>query len=127
MKTKSLSLAITTKGNGDAFLSEHHSSLAVGGGMPGQGYGCVLTAYGFDQGATRDVGVLFLKETAKTLSNGTCPGHHNGVCITAYGFKPRQSAKARSLGFERDVFPTLEISQNSAVIYENNNDRHSED
>ena len=38
-------------------------------------------AYGFDQGATRDVGVLFEKEVSKTLANGTCPGHHNGVVI----------------------------------------------
>ena len=36
-------------------------------------------AYGFDPGATRDVGVLFLPEASKTLSNGSCPGHHNGV------------------------------------------------
>lgn len=38
-------------------------------------------AYGFDQGATRDVGVLFIEETSKTLANGSCPGHHNGVVI----------------------------------------------
>ena len=35
--------------------------------------------YGFDQGASRDVGELFLEEKAKTVTNGTCPGHHNGV------------------------------------------------
>lgn len=40
-----------------------------------------MKAYGFDQGAARDVGVLFLTEKAKTLDNGTCPGHHNGVVI----------------------------------------------
>ena len=38
-------------------------------------------AYGFDQGATRDVGVIFLEEQSKTLTNGSCPGHHNGVVI----------------------------------------------
>ena len=38
-------------------------------------------AYGFDQGATRDVGVIFLEEQSKTLANGSCPGHHNGVVI----------------------------------------------
>ena len=42
-----------------------------------------LIAYGFDQGATRDVGSLFLEEQSKTLTNGSCPGHHNGVCIAA--------------------------------------------
>ena len=38
-------------------------------------------AYGFDQGATRDVGSLFLEEQSKTLTNGSCPGHHNGVVV----------------------------------------------
>ena len=37
-------------------------------------------SYGFDPGATRDVGDLFIEEKSKTLANGTCPGHHNGVC-----------------------------------------------
>ena len=36
-------------------------------------------AYGFDPGASRDVGDLFIEEVSKTLANGTCPGHHNGV------------------------------------------------
>jgi DNA (cytosine-5)-methyltransferase 1 len=37
--------------------------------------------FGFDPGASRDVGVLFLEEVSKTISNGTCPGHHNGVVL----------------------------------------------
>lgn len=40
-----------------------------------------LVSYGFDQGATRDVGNLFIEEGSKALTNGTCPGHHNGVVI----------------------------------------------
>ena len=40
-------------------------------------------AYSFDPGASRDVGVLFLEECGKTLTNGTCPGHHDGVVISA--------------------------------------------
>ena len=40
-----------------------------------------VKAFGFDQGATRDVGVLFLPEVSKTLANGSCPGHHNGVVV----------------------------------------------
>ena len=39
-------------------------------------------AYSFDPGASRDVGVLFIEERAKTLTNGTCPGHHDGVVIS---------------------------------------------
>jgi hypothetical protein len=40
-----------------------------------------VVAYSFDPGASRDVGVLFIEERGKTLTNGTCPGHHDGVCI----------------------------------------------
>ena len=39
-------------------------------------------SYSFDPGASRDVGVLFLEECGKTLTNGTCPGHHDGVVIS---------------------------------------------
>ena len=42
-------------------------------------FNCVIESYGFDQGASRDVGKLFLEEQSKTITNGTCPGHHNGV------------------------------------------------
>ena len=38
-------------------------------------------AYSFDPGASRDVGVLFIEECNKTLTNGTCPGHHDGVVV----------------------------------------------
>ena len=38
------SYGVTTKGNGDAFISEErHTSLSTGGGEAGQGYPCVLT------------------------------------------------------------------------------------
>ena len=43
--------------------------------------GSPAVAYSFDPGASRDVGVLFIEECAKTLTNGTCPGHHDGVVI----------------------------------------------
>ena len=39
-------------------------------------------AYSFDPSASRDVGVLFIEECGKTLTNGTCPGHHDGVVIS---------------------------------------------
>ena len=39
-------------------------------------------SYSFDPGASRDVGVLFIEEVGKTLTNGTCPGHHDGVVIS---------------------------------------------
>lgn len=36
-------------------------------------------AYGFDPGATRDAGALFIEDKAKTLAPGSCPGWHDGV------------------------------------------------
>ena len=40
---------VTTKGNGDAFISEErHTSLCSGGGQAGQGYLCVLEAYSIE-------------------------------------------------------------------------------
>ena len=37
---------VTTKGNGDAFISEErHTSLTAGGGQAGQGYPCVMETY----------------------------------------------------------------------------------
>ena len=38
-----IAYAVTTKGNGDAFINKQtHSSLTIGGGQAGQGYPCVL-------------------------------------------------------------------------------------
>ena len=54
-------------------------------------------AYGFDPGASRDVGDLWLEEQSKTLTNGTCPGHHNGVVCTDVGW----------LNSEDETSPTL--------------------
>jgi DNA (cytosine-5)-methyltransferase 1 len=47
----SVAYGVTTKGNGDAFISEEkHTALSCGGGQAGQGYPCVMesVAYGFD-------------------------------------------------------------------------------
>ena len=38
-------------------------------------------AYGIDPSAARDVGVLFIKDKSKTLTNGSSAGHHCGVVI----------------------------------------------
>lgn len=38
-----IAYGVTAKGNGDAFASrEIHTTLSSGGGMPGQGYPCVM-------------------------------------------------------------------------------------
>lgn len=41
----------------------------------------VIRSFGFDPGTARDVGELFLLETAKTLVNGSCPGYHNAIVV----------------------------------------------
>jgi DNA (cytosine-5)-methyltransferase 1 len=58
-------------------------------------YTALVTAYGFDQGATRDVGALFLEGASKTLVNGSCPGHHNGVviCMDRSAYNQGKNAK----------------------------------
>ena len=63
-----------------------------------------LVAYSFDPGASRDVGVLFLEECGKTLTNGTCPGHHDGVVIS----HPAHSMTTGSfMQIEEEKSPTL--------------------
>ena len=44
MDRHAVAYGVTTKGNGDAFISEErHTSLSAGGGQAGQGYPCVMT------------------------------------------------------------------------------------
>ena len=57
-----------------SILDEQQPTLTARG--PG------AVSYSFDPGASRDVGVLFIEECGKTLTNGTCPGHHDGVVIS---------------------------------------------
>ena len=85
-------------------------------------------AYSFDPGASRDVGVLFMEETAKTITNGTCPGHHDGVVI-AEGcaenpivldrafFNQEQNALYEPQCYEDGTVPTLVARGPSAVAY----------
>lgn len=59
---------VVSKGNGESFLMEQtHAALTGGGGMPGQGYPCVLTA-GFCAGAAPSAGGIgYQPECAPTL------------------------------------------------------------
>ena len=80
-----------------AYNQGKNAQFNIGVDENGTAFSCIdkgpgAVAYGFDQGATRDVGKLFLKEQSKTITNGTCPGHHNGVCIASV-----QSNMAHSL------------------------------
>ena len=59
-------------------------------------------AYSFDPGASRDVGVLFIEECGKTLTNGTCPGHHDGVVIALNETDPVLTASKASFFMNTD-------------------------
>ena len=82
-----------------------------------------INAFGFDPGATRDVGVLFLPEVSKTLSNGSCPGHHNGVVVVRDCWTIDE--KMGQTYIHRDQANTLaqrDYKQPQAVIYEEEED-----
>ena len=66
-------------------------------------------AYSFDPGASRDVGVLFIEECGKTLTNGTCPGHHDGVVIAQNTTEPVLTASKASffMRTEEELASTL--------------------
>ena len=83
-----------------------------------------VKAFGFDQGATRDVGVLFLPEVSKTLANGSCPGHHNGVVQALMGCWTIDE-KMGNTYIHKDQANTLasrDYKQPQAVIYETDRD-----
>ena len=67
------------------------------------------TAYSFDPGASRDVGVLFIEECGKTLTNGTCPGHHDGVVVATKQTEPVLTASKASffMNAEENLASTL--------------------
>lgn len=66
--------------------------------------------YGIDPSASRDVGVLFIEDKSKTLTNGSCPGCHNGVVV--------KSVDCRN-GTEDDINGALQ--SNSAHSLNGNN------
>lgn len=57
---------VTTKGNGDAFINPNtHTSLATGGGEPGQGYPCVLTTENAPETYQKTTGALMASGYSK--------------------------------------------------------------
>ena len=72
-----------TEGTAPTLTATHDGSPAV--------------AYGFDPGASRDVGDIWLEEQSKTLTNGTCPGHHNGVVCTDVGWLNSEDGQSPTL------------------------------
>ena len=79
-----------------------------------------IKAFGFDQSAVRDMGVLFLPEVAKTLTNGSCPGHHNAVVQALKGCWTLDEKMGQTY-VHRECANTLaqrDYKQPQAVIYE---------
>lgn len=64
-------------------------------------------AYSFDPGASRDVGVLFIEECGKTLTNGTCPGHHDGVVIATQPAPLTASKASFFMNADENIASTL--------------------
>lgn len=77
MKAQTFVAGVTAKGTGACFLSqERHTALGGGGGLPGQGYPCVLAA-GFSAGAGASAGSTgYTEELAPTLK-----GTESGNCM----------------------------------------------
>ena len=81
-----------------------------------------IVSYSFDPGASRDVGVLFIEECGKTLTNGTCPGHHDGVVIAEKPiaidrafFNQGKNALYEPQAYEDGTVPTLVAKGPGAV------------
>ena len=73
-------IVMATQQGGAEICKNLCPTITAAAGMSGNNQ--PVTAYSFDPGASRDVGVLFIEECGKTLTNGTCPGHHDGVVIS---------------------------------------------
>lgn len=79
-----------------------------------------IKAFGFDQGATRDVGALFIPEAAKTVTNGSCPGHHNGVVVARGGCWTPDEKMGQTYIWEEtaNTLASRDYKQPQTVIYE---------
>ena len=103
------------------FFAEPSDSMPT---IVAKGPGAVAYAktecYGFDQGATRDVGALFIEDCSKTITNGSCPGHHNGVVIKTVALEGNgQRESHRGDGYAvTDKSYTLNTTEVHGVAYE---------
>ena len=77
-------------------------------------------AYGFDHGASRDVGDLWFEEQSKTLTNGTCPGHHNGVVTYWDGGQTAGTLTANNAGGNQ----RMPDKENFNAVIENRSTRY---
>ena len=101
---------LTTKGNGDAFLTEgKHTALSTGGGQAGQGYPATLILN--DQGGDRMEISENVTGTLRAQDHG-----HPPIVMGAAGFCTEHSAKARGIGYEEGASPTLRAGVVPAAI-----------
>ena len=70
VEVHAVAYGVVTKGNGDAFINKTHTSLSAGGGQAGQGYPCVLIAYGLD--TYNQMAEEELMPTIRTNGGGDC-------------------------------------------------------
>ena len=83
--TPGIVYGVTTKGNGDAFVSqERHTAITVGGGQAGQGYPCVCYGVdGYNQTLTGD--------KAKTLNSAASDADHIPCAVYSVENHPNDS------------------------------------
>lgn len=83
--TPGIVYGVTTKGNGDAFVSqERHTAITVGGGQAGQGYPCVCYGVdGYNQTLTGD--------KAKTINSAASDADHVPCAVYSVENHPNDS------------------------------------
>ena len=107
---------VTTKGNGDVFLSEErHTSLSCGGGMPGQSYPCVLetepSVISFQERSGKlggGKGILIQKEHTGALSTVNNQAVIFG--ISSFNSNAMKSNNPKSGIYEADTTRTLDLN-----------------
>ena len=110
------SAGVVSKGSGDCFLTpDCHTALSGGGGQPGQGYPCVLTA-AFNAGAGSAAGTIGYQEEIAPTLKGSASGNMmpSVLCLNDQGGSVMECSK--------DVAGTLRAQEHGhqpLVLYEN--------
>ena len=110
------SAGVVSKGSGDCFLTpDCHTALSGGGGQPGQGYPCVLTA-AFNAGAGSAAGTIGYQEEVAPTLKGTASGNimPSVLCLNDQG--------GSVMDCSEDVSGTLRAQEHGhqpLVLYEN--------
>ena len=120
----SVVFGVTTKGNGEAFLSEErHTSLGCGGGQAGQGYPCAFVSNDPTVLKRRFSNVEALDgKVSPTLEAGCGEGGNNVPMVMdeALSFQERAGKPGGGKGIliQHDKVASLRTNQNQAVCME---------